>query len=55
MSLYKKIMTLYPTLTKDDFADENIIQLQDDSDGRGAYIKTWNHPTLAKPTDEELS
>ena len=55
MSLYNKIKALHPTLTKDDFEDENIIQLQDDSDGRGAYIKTWNHPTLAKPTDEELS
>lgn len=54
MNLYKKIMTLYPTLTKDDFADE-VITLQDDSDGKGAYIKTWNHPTFKKPTDEELS
>tara|TARA_Y100000389_G_scaffold126910_1_gene124255 strand:+ start:690 stop:857 length:168 start_codon:yes stop_codon:yes gene_type:complete len=55
MNLYKKIKALYPDLTDDDFEDENIIQLQDDSDGKGAYIKTWNHPTLAKPTDEELS
>ena len=55
MGLYKKIIALYPELSDDDFADDTIIQLQDDSDGKGAYIKTWNHPTLAKPTDEELS
>lgn len=54
MSLYEKIMTLYPELTKDDFADQ-VITLQDDSNGKGTYIKTWNHPTLQKPTAEELS
>lgn len=54
MTLYEKIIALYPELTDYDFADGDII-LQDNSDGNGAYIKTWNHPTLAKPTDEELS
>ncbi len=54
MNLCKKIKALYPDLTDDDFADE-VITLQDDSDGKGAYIKTWNHPTFKKPTDEELS
>ena len=32
---------------------DNIV-LQDDSDGNGAYIKTWNVSGLAKPTDEIL-
>ena len=54
MSLYEKIIALYPELADYDFADGDII-LQNDSDGRGDYIKEWNHPTLAKPTDEELS
>ena len=27
---------------------------QPDSDGKGDYIKEWNHPTLARPTDEQL-
>jgi hypothetical protein len=54
MSLYKKIKALYPDLTDDDFADEVII-LQNNSDGKGDYIKEWNHPTFKKPTDEELS
>ena len=32
----------------------NVI-LQDDSDGKGAYIKTWSVDGLAKPTDEQLA
>ena len=33
----------------------NNVQLQDDSDGKGAYIKTWSISGLAKPTDEQLA
>ena len=33
----------------------NNIQLQDDSDGKGAYIKTWSVDGLAKPTDEQIA
>lgn len=54
MNLYEKIITLYPKLVGYDFADKDII-LQDNCDGKGAYIAKWEHPTLAKPTDEELS
>ena len=52
MTLYDKIMALYPSLTQQDFF--TVIQLQNDSDNKGDYIKEWNHPTLAKPTDEQL-
>ena len=52
MTLYDKIITLYPSLTNDDF--ETVILLRNDSDGKGDYIKEWNHPTLAKPTQEQL-
>jgi hypothetical protein len=31
------------------------IRLQNDSDGRGDYIKEWNHPTLSRPTEEQLA
>jgi len=56
MSLYEKIKALYPELTNIDFNDiQGTITLQNDSDGKGDYIKSWNHPTLAKPTDEELA
>jgi hypothetical protein len=54
MSLYEKIIALYPELADYDFADGDI-RIQNDSDGRGEYIAKWEHPTLAKPTDEELA
>lgn len=51
--LYDKIKSLYPSLEDKDFM--TVITLQNDSNGLGDYIKAWNHPTLAKPTDEELA
>jgi len=53
MTLYEKIILIYPEL------DEQIlinvgITLQNDNDGQGDYIKEWNHPTLAQPTQEQL-
>ena len=51
--LYNKIMALYPTLTDKDFL--TVITLQNDSDGKGDYIAKWEHPTLAKPTTEQLA
>jgi hypothetical protein len=53
MTLYEKIKALYPTLQDSDFLDT--IRLQNDSDGKGDYIKEWNHPTLSRPTKEQLS
>jgi len=55
MTLYEKIKTLYTELTDADFAPmTGTIMLQNDSDGKGDYIKEWNHPTLAQPTQEQL-
>lgn len=54
MSLYEKIVTVYPELENYDFDIGDII-LQNDSDSRGDYIKEWNHSTLARPTDEQLA
>ncbi|QWE06048.1 hypothetical protein [Polynucleobacter sp. JS-JIR-5-A7] len=51
MTLYEKILSLYPALTDEDF--NSVISLQDD--GQGAYVKFWNHPTLARPTDVQLA
>jgi hypothetical protein len=53
MTLYKKIKAIYPELQDADFMDT--IRLQNDSDGRGDYIKEWNHPTLPRPTEEQLA
>jgi len=55
MTLYEKIKQLKNTLTDEDFAPTTgTIVLQNDSDGRGDYIKEWNHPTVARPTTQEL-
>lgn len=51
--LYEKIITIYPELTETDFL--TLIILQNDSDGRGDYIAAWNHPTLPRPTEEQLA
>jgi hypothetical protein len=50
--LYDKIKQLYPELTNNDFL--TTIRLQNDSDGKGDYIAKWEHPTLPRPTDEQL-
>jgi len=53
MTLYEKIKALYPELTVEDFL--SVIRLQNDSDGRGDYIAKWEHPTLPRPTEEQLA
>jgi len=56
MTLYEKIKTIYPELTDADFVGRNVtITLQNDSDGKGDYIAKWEHPTLARPTAEQLA
>jgi hypothetical protein len=53
MNLYEKIVALYPELKSEDFGLRGTIVLQ--NDGQGDYIKEWNHPTFAKPTNQQLS
>ena len=53
--MFEKILQIYPELTIADFSPRGTIILQNDSDGKGDYIAKWEHPTLAKPTDEELA
>ena len=53
--MFEKILKIYPELTVEDFSPwGGTITLQNDSDGKGDYIKEWNHPTLAEPTQEQL-
>ena len=62
MTLYEKIIQIYPQLAfqidsdgktiSNDFSQ--YITLQNDSDGKGDYIAKWEHPTLAKPTEDQL-
>jgi hypothetical protein len=57
MELWEQIIEAYPEIkATDDFAKLGIF-LQDDSDGKGAYIAKWNYSepipdglTLGKPT-----
>jgi len=51
MALYDQIKAIYPDLIERDFI--TTIYLQNDSDGKGDYIKEWNH-TYTQPTDEQL-
>lgn len=55
MFLSEKILTIYPTLSMEDFSPfSGIIAIQNDGDDRGDYIAAWNHPTLSKPTQAQL-
>ena len=38
-----------------DFGPEGNVTLQDDSDGKGPYIASWNVSGLDKPTDSQLA
>jgi hypothetical protein len=51
MTLVEKIINLYTELKIEDFA--NSITVQDD--GNGQYIAKWEHPTLPRPTEEQLA
>lgn len=50
--LYEKIKQIYPELTDTDLV--RFIILQDDNDGKGSYIAKWEHPILARPTEDQL-
>jgi hypothetical protein len=53
MNLYEKIINLYPELKPQDFWQPiGTISLQ--NDGKGDYIAKWEHPTLPRPTEEQL-
>jgi hypothetical protein len=54
MSLYEQIISIYPNLTIEDFSPTGTITLQNDSDGKGDYIKSWTNENL-KPTPNQLS
>ena len=55
MTLYEKIIAIYPELEGYLQQPDRQIELQNDSDGRGDYIAKWEHPTLPRPTEEQLA
>jgi len=55
MTLYEKIMTIYPDLTVNDFFQTTgTIHIQNDSNKNGDYIKEWSHPIYTQPTEQQL-
>ena len=52
MTLYEKIIALYPQLTDQDFIKS--IVLQNDGNGKGDYVVSWTH-TLPPPTQKQLA
>jgi hypothetical protein len=55
MTLTEKIKLIYPELQSVDFSPAiGTISLRNDADGRGDYIAKWEHPTLTRPTQEQL-
>jgi len=60
MTLVEKIQSIYPDLTWEDFdyfglKNKGTILIQDNSDGNGAFIAKWEHPTHSQPTIEQLN
>ncbi len=55
-TLAERLKKLEPSLTDRDFSPtiDGTIILQDDSDGKGAYIASWNHPSITQPTDDAI-
>lgn len=53
MNLVEKIIAIHPELKNVPFMRFGIL-VQDDLDGKGPYIKEWNHPTLTRPTQAQL-
>ena len=51
MGLYEKIIEVYPELENSDEFAWGSIRLQDDADGKGAYIAKWEY---SKPIPEGL-
>jgi len=45
-------MNIYPQLTSEDFIKH--IELADDGDGKGAYIRRWDVPGVEWPTPTQL-
>ena len=51
MNLQEKLALLYPELKDHNFSMGDIILV---NDGKGFYIAKWEHPTLPRPTEEQL-
>lgn len=56
MTLYEKLLKIFPALIAEDFHPvTGTILLKNDSDSEGDYIEKWNHISVPKPTIEQLN
>jgi hypothetical protein len=58
MALYEKIIAIYPELIPTDTQNvfiQGLIRIENAGDNKGDYIAKWEHPTLTKPTAEQLA
>jgi len=55
MTLPEKIKVIYPELNDADFLPSMTATIIFQNDGNGDYIAKWEHPTLQRPTDEQLA
>jgi hypothetical protein len=51
MTIYEKIIAVYPELENSSVFDRSIIHLQNDGDGAGDYIAKWEY---SKPLPEGM-
>ncbi len=57
MDIFRRIKAFHPSLTDEDFipiGENGTIMLVDEKDGNGPYIAKSDHPSLAKPTVQQL-
>ena len=52
-SLAEKIVEIYPELVGKNFMQVGI-RVVNDNNGTPEYIAIWEHPTLPRPTQEQL-
>jgi hypothetical protein len=54
MTLYEKILQIYPSIKAEDFKPlTGTILIQNDADGKGDYINLWTNLN-PQPTQEQL-
>ena len=54
-NIYYKVKLYLEANSKTWDAEKENIELRDDSDGNGPYIKTWDVSGVSKPTDSQLN
>ena len=54
-NLYHKVKLYLEANSKTWDAEKENIELRNDSDGNGPYIKTWDVSGVSKPTDSQLN